>query len=182
MNNHKNKHIREAVDYALEQGWRLVIAGPRRMPGGVCFARKAIAPVVKSRFTPPHGTRKIMLDGSGDTLILARTQRDDKKEHSMKCYEFIVILRGLDVIDEDLADKLFEAGCDDGSPFSLAASLVSALAARRNHSRRPSARRSPTFKRRAVPWNASKSKAILHCWPKPTFHKGPILDRPGKTS
>jgi len=36
----------------------------------------------------------------------------------MKCYEFIVILRGLDVIDEDLADKLFEAGCDDGSPFS----------------------------------------------------------------
>jgi hypothetical protein len=36
----------------------------------------------------------------------------------MKYYEFIVILRGLDVIDEDLADKLFEAGCDDGSPFS----------------------------------------------------------------
>jgi hypothetical protein len=36
----------------------------------------------------------------------------------MKCYDFIVILRGLDVIDEDLADKLFEAGCDDGSPFS----------------------------------------------------------------
>ena len=36
----------------------------------------------------------------------------------MKCYEFIVILRGLDVIDDDLADKLFEAGCDDGSPFS----------------------------------------------------------------
>ncbi len=36
----------------------------------------------------------------------------------MKCYEFSVILRGLDVIDEDLVDKLFEAGCDDGSPFS----------------------------------------------------------------
>jgi hypothetical protein len=36
----------------------------------------------------------------------------------MKCYEFIVILHGLDVINEDLADKLFEAGCDDGSPFS----------------------------------------------------------------
>ena len=36
----------------------------------------------------------------------------------MKCYDFIVILRGLDVIDDDLADKLFEAGCDDGSPFS----------------------------------------------------------------
>lgn len=36
----------------------------------------------------------------------------------MKCYDFIVILRELDVIDDDLADKLFEAGCDDGSPFS----------------------------------------------------------------
>jgi hypothetical protein len=36
----------------------------------------------------------------------------------MKCYEFIVILRGLDLIDDDLAEKLFEAGCDDGSPFS----------------------------------------------------------------
>ena len=29
MNNHKNKHIRAAVDYALEHGWRLVLAGPR---------------------------------------------------------------------------------------------------------------------------------------------------------
>ena len=36
----------------------------------------------------------------------------------MKCYDFIVILRGLDVIDDDLADRLFESGCDDGSPFS----------------------------------------------------------------
>lgn len=36
----------------------------------------------------------------------------------MKFYEFIVILHGLDTIDDDLADKLFEAGCDDGSPFS----------------------------------------------------------------
>ena len=27
MNNHKNKHIRAAVDYALSRGWRLVLAG-----------------------------------------------------------------------------------------------------------------------------------------------------------
>ena len=27
MNNHKNKHIRAAVDYALEHGWRLVLGG-----------------------------------------------------------------------------------------------------------------------------------------------------------
>ena len=29
MNDHKNKHIRAAVDYALSKGWRLVLAGPR---------------------------------------------------------------------------------------------------------------------------------------------------------
>lgn len=27
MNDHKNKHIRAAVDYALAKGWRLEIAG-----------------------------------------------------------------------------------------------------------------------------------------------------------
>jgi hypothetical protein len=42
----------------------------------------------------------------------------NKKDDAMKCYDFIVILRGLDVIDDDLVDKLFDAGCDDGSPFS----------------------------------------------------------------
>jgi len=36
----------------------------------------------------------------------------------MTCYRFVVILRGLDVIDDDLANALYEAGCDDGSPFS----------------------------------------------------------------
>ena len=29
MNDHPNKHIREAVDYALEHGWMLRKAGPR---------------------------------------------------------------------------------------------------------------------------------------------------------
>ena len=36
----------------------------------------------------------------------------------MTCYCFVVVLRGLDVIDDDLANALYEAGCDDGSPFS----------------------------------------------------------------
>jgi hypothetical protein len=36
----------------------------------------------------------------------------------MNCYDFIVVLKGLDVIDDDLAEALYEAGCDDGSPFS----------------------------------------------------------------
>jgi len=29
VNDHPNKHIREAVDYAIREGWRLVKSGPR---------------------------------------------------------------------------------------------------------------------------------------------------------
>jgi hypothetical protein len=29
MNDHPNKHIRDAVDYAIGNGWRLVKSGPR---------------------------------------------------------------------------------------------------------------------------------------------------------
>lgn len=36
----------------------------------------------------------------------------------MNCYDFVVVLKGLDIIDDDLAEALFEAGCDDGTPFS----------------------------------------------------------------
>ena len=36
----------------------------------------------------------------------------------MKTYEFSVVLAGLAVIDDDLADALFAAGCDDGTPIS----------------------------------------------------------------
>jgi hypothetical protein len=37
MNNHKNKHVRAAVDYALEHGWRLVLAGPRAHIWGTLY-------------------------------------------------------------------------------------------------------------------------------------------------
>jgi hypothetical protein len=33
-------------------------------------------------------------------------------------YRFTVILAGLREISDDLAEALFEAGCDDGSPWS----------------------------------------------------------------
>jgi hypothetical protein len=37
MNDHKNKHIRAAVDYALSKGWRLVLAGPRTHIWGTLY-------------------------------------------------------------------------------------------------------------------------------------------------
>ena len=36
----------------------------------------------------------------------------------MATYRFTVILAGLSEISDDLAEALFEAGCDDGSPWS----------------------------------------------------------------
>jgi hypothetical protein len=39
MNDHPNKHIREAVDYALVHGWRLRKAGPRAHIWGVLLCR-----------------------------------------------------------------------------------------------------------------------------------------------
>jgi hypothetical protein len=36
----------------------------------------------------------------------------------MKTYEFTLVLAGLDVMTEDIANALYEAGCSDGSPFS----------------------------------------------------------------
>jgi hypothetical protein len=36
----------------------------------------------------------------------------------MAAYRFTVILAGLNEISDDLAEALFEAGCDDGSPWS----------------------------------------------------------------
>jgi hypothetical protein len=36
----------------------------------------------------------------------------------MTTYHFTVILAGIDEMSEDLAESLFEAGCDDGSPWS----------------------------------------------------------------
>ena len=37
MSSHKDKHIRAAVDYALEHGWRLVLAGPRAHIWGTLY-------------------------------------------------------------------------------------------------------------------------------------------------
>jgi hypothetical protein len=41
MNNHSNKPIREAVDYALENGWTLKLAGPRAHVWGVLYCHHA---------------------------------------------------------------------------------------------------------------------------------------------
>ena len=36
----------------------------------------------------------------------------------MKTYRFTIFLRGIDVMTDDIAETLYEAGCDDSSPGS----------------------------------------------------------------
>lgn len=36
----------------------------------------------------------------------------------MPTFDFQVVLAGVDTMTEEIADALYEAGCDDGSPFS----------------------------------------------------------------
>ncbi len=36
----------------------------------------------------------------------------------MRSHDFTLILNDVDVMDEDLSNQLYEAGCDDGSPYS----------------------------------------------------------------
>lgn len=36
----------------------------------------------------------------------------------MPTFEFQVVLNGVDEMTDEIADLLYEAGCDDGSPFS----------------------------------------------------------------
>ena len=36
----------------------------------------------------------------------------------MKVYEFDVVLKGVSEVTDDQADRLFAAGCDDGTPTS----------------------------------------------------------------
>ena len=62
MNDHKNKHIREAVNYAMDRGWRRVTGGPRRHIWGTlycphadrdgCFWKGVLYPPGCRRITP----------------------------------------------------------------------------------------------------------------------------------
>ncbi|HYV35530.1 MAG TPA: hypothetical protein VE988_07495 [Gemmataceae bacterium] len=61
-----------------------------------------------------------MPDTSGGELIAVRMRprRVLEVKTNMKTYEFDVVLMDQSEISDDLADALFAAGCDDGTPVS----------------------------------------------------------------
>ena len=59
MNDHPNKHIREAIEYALARGWRLVKAGPRAHAWGRLFcAAQARGGCIISVYSTPRVPEK----------------------------------------------------------------------------------------------------------------------------
>ncbi len=64
MNDHPNKHIREAVAYALARGWRLRKPGPRAHIWGLIFCPHAARDgcrwsVLSTPRVPEHHARQI---------------------------------------------------------------------------------------------------------------------------
>ena len=78
-------------------------------------------------------------------------------------YRFAVILRGLDVIDDELANALYEAGCDDGSPFSSCGVATVGFDREADCLNRLSDLRSPMFKRPAASSNTLELSTIHRC-------------------
>lgn len=61
MARHKNKHIQAAIDYALEHGWRLKMAGPRATSGASCTAHSGSGQgVLREFFRRPACRRRTL--------------------------------------------------------------------------------------------------------------------------
>jgi hypothetical protein len=72
--------------------------------------------VVSCRCLARRVTPRTTPTGFGDKLIDVPT--DALSYSVMGIFEFQVILAGVTSMDDAVADALYEAGCDDGTPFS----------------------------------------------------------------
>ena len=80
MNNHKNKHIRAAVEYALEHGWRLVLAGPGHISGARCTVRTKGATAAFGGFSARRASRRTTPGGCAAESTIARIIRRQAHE------------------------------------------------------------------------------------------------------
>src|SRR5882672_3526575 len=120
MNDHPNKHIRKAIDYALGNGWKVGENRPTRS----CLGTTILPGASKGRLHDwrlrhPARTRKPcpVYSQARRCLSSLKLERAQGVMH-MKTYEFNVVLKDVSEIMDDQADRLFGAGCDDGTPTS----------------------------------------------------------------
>lgn len=113
MNDHPNKHIREALDYALEHGWRLRKGARGRTFGGCCFVLTQPATDAVGRFFPLREFPKTMPARFVAWWTIVPTSLKARSS-DMQAYTFTVILGDHSEMTEELAEALAAAGCDDG--------------------------------------------------------------------
>jgi hypothetical protein len=115
MATHPNKHIREAIEYAEQRGWEFVKAGARAHSFGALYCPHRERDGCILRYMARHEILKGMPGGFAVKLTDAHIQRSSRK---MPTFEFQLVLNDLDAVNEEIADALYDAGCDDGTPFS----------------------------------------------------------------
>ena len=73
VDDHPNRYIREAIVYALNNGWMLRKSGPRaHIHGGGSFVPKPTVRAAPGLSTPPRGTQRLMPKTFGVPLIVVR--------------------------------------------------------------------------------------------------------------
>jgi hypothetical protein len=75
MPNHPNKHIREAIKYAEDRGWRVVKAGGQAHIGATCIALRIGVAVVSFVFFQRLEFPRITRDIFATKLTIARIRR-----------------------------------------------------------------------------------------------------------
>ena len=112
---HPNKHVREAIEYAVSRGWRIVQPGRSshnwgrlRCPFG---ARGGCDEPVYSTPRSP----KITPTGFAPVSTSALTPPRDETA-PVRTFRFVLYPTGNPDLTDNLLDRLFEAGCDDASP------------------------------------------------------------------
>ena len=76
---HPNKHIREAVQYALSSGWTLRKAGPRAHTWGVSIVHKATGQAASEPSTRHRDIQKTMRTISGEPSIGVHTLTESSR-------------------------------------------------------------------------------------------------------
>jgi hypothetical protein len=88
------------------------------MFGDGCIVRSRIGLDAPEPFIRRREFQKIMRRTFAGRWIAARTTCKSSKGamSAMAKYEFTLILKGSRELTEEVADELFQAGCDDGTP------------------------------------------------------------------
>ena len=116
---HPNKEIEAAVQHAEDLGWRVFEGGshahwllycPEENRNG-CKVPVYLTPREPENHAKQRPAQDRPLPSPRENVLMATTT-------TTKTYSFALILAGVTEITVDMADALFEAGCDDASPGS----------------------------------------------------------------